>query len=152
MTYGPSAPEPIGVDHQPAIVCHGESAHPDSAAAPVHLDICDDRRHRPRALGIGDAAAGQRVALAVGVWRGTRLPPGALGRRLDDGDVARRLQIAQAKRDRVPTRRGCDLVDKGFTSERSKQVGQFLRCNAGLAQDGSQRAALEIPIMVRNSD
>jgi hypothetical protein len=71
---------------------------------------------------------------------------------LDDGDVARRLQITQAEGDRVRACRGGDLVDKGFTGEHSKQVGQFLKCNAGLAQDRSQRAALEIPIMVRNSD
>jgi hypothetical protein len=60
--------------------------------------------------------------------RRARLPPGALGRGFDNGDVARRLQIAQAKGDRVRTGRGGDLVDKGFAGEldlRADRVAQM---------------------------
>jgi hypothetical protein len=74
---------------------NGELARPHLAGMAVDLDLGDDRDHRSRALGIGDAAAGQRVAPglrrgrpAVGPRRGARLPLGALGHRLDDGDVA----------------------------------------------------------------
>src|ERR1700746_3701690 len=49
--------------------------------------------------------------------RWARLPLGALGRRLDHGDVARRLQIAQPKSDRVGSCCRGDLVDKGFAGE-----------------------------------
>mgnify|MGYP003693848493 CR=1 FL=1 len=42
---------------------------------------------------------------------------GALGRGLDDGDVARRLQIAQAEGDRVGAHRGGDLVDERSAGE-----------------------------------
>jgi hypothetical protein len=103
----------VGVDDQPAIVCDGEFARPYLAGAAVGLDLGDDRDHRPRPLGAGDAAPGQGV-VAVGTRRGARLPPGALGRRVDDGDVARRLQIAQAEGDRVGADRSGDLVDEGF--------------------------------------
>jgi hypothetical protein len=80
----------------------------------VDLDLGDDRDHRSRALGVGDAAPGQGVAIAVGPRRGARLPLGALGRGFDDGDVARRLQIAQAERDRVGADCGGDLVGLSF--------------------------------------
>jgi hypothetical protein len=66
--------------------------------------------------------------------------------------IARRLQIAQAKGHRVRIGGGSGLVDKGFTGVNSKQVGQFLKGNAGLAQDRSQRAAFEISTMIRHSD
>ena len=68
-----------------------------------------------------------------------------LGGRFDDGGITRPPQVAQTERHRVRTSRGGDLVDKGLAGEHSKQVGQFLKGNAGLAQDRSQRAALEIP-------
>jgi hypothetical protein len=100
------APEPVGVDDQPAIVCHGEFACPHLAGAAVDLDLGDDRDHGTRALRVGDTAAGQGVAAAVGPRRRARLPPGALGCGLDDGDVARLLQIAQAEGDRVGADRG----------------------------------------------
>ena len=58
---------------------------------PVNLDLGDDRDHCTRTLGVGDAAPHQRVAIAVGVWRRAGPPPGALGYRLDDHDVTRRL-------------------------------------------------------------
>jgi hypothetical protein len=72
-------------------------ARPDLTAATVDLDLGDDRDHRTRALGIGDTASRQRVAGAVGERRRAGLPAGALGCRLDDGDVARCSQIAQAE-------------------------------------------------------
>jgi hypothetical protein len=74
-----AAPQPIGVDDQPAIMRHGEFARPDFAATAFDLDLEDDRHDGRRALGIGNAAAGQSVAVVVGVWRWPRLPPGALG-------------------------------------------------------------------------
>src|SRR5438128_1655719 len=46
----------------------------------IDLDLGDNRDHRTRALGVGDATPGQSVAVAVGPRRGTRLPSGALGR------------------------------------------------------------------------
>ena len=55
---------------------------------PVDLDLGDDRDDRSRALGIGDAAPGQGIAIAVEPRRGTRLPLGALGRGFDDGEGA----------------------------------------------------------------
>jgi len=64
---------------------------------------------------------------AVGPRRGAPLPLGTLGRRLDDGDAARRLQIAQAESDRVGADRGGDLVDEGFAGEldlRADRVAQ----------------------------
>jgi hypothetical protein len=146
-----AAPQPIGVDDQTTIMCYREFARLHLAAVAVDVDLGDDRDDRISALRIGNAAPCQRIAIAVGVWRRARLPVGALGGGLDHGNVARGLQIAQPKGDWVRTYRGGDLVDKGFASEHSKQVGQFLSCNAGLAQDRSQRAALEIPIVVRNS-
>ena len=57
------------------------------------------------------------IAAAVGPRRRPRVPLRALGRRLDDGDVARRLQIAQPERDRVGADRGGDLVNKGFAGK-----------------------------------
>jgi hypothetical protein len=68
-----------------------EFPRPDLAATAVDLDLGDDGDDRSSALGVGDAAPCQCVAIAVGVWRRARLPPGALRRRLDDGDVARLL-------------------------------------------------------------
>ena len=56
----------VGVDDQPAIMRHGEFARPDFAAAAVDLDLGDDRDERTRALGTGDPAPGQSVAIAVG--------------------------------------------------------------------------------------
>ena len=50
------------------------------------------------------------------------------GRRLDDGDVARGLQIAQAKGDRVGSDGGGDLVDKRFAGEldlRADRIAQM---------------------------
>ena len=70
-----AAPEPLGVDDQPAIMCHGEFARPHLAGMAADLDLGDDRDHRTRALGVGDAAPGQGVAVAVGPRRGARLPP-----------------------------------------------------------------------------
>jgi len=96
-----TALELLGVDDQPAIMRHSEFARPDFAGVTVNLDLGDDRNHRTRALPIGDAAPGQHIAIAVGIRRGPRLPLGALGRRFDHGDVALRLQIAQAECDRV---------------------------------------------------
>src|SRR5205085_12445202 len=104
-------------DDRPAIRRYRELARPELAVAAVDLDLGHDRDHGPRALGIGDAAAAQGVAAAVGPRRRPRVPLRALGRRLDDGDVARRLQIAQPERDRVGAVRGGDLVDKGFAGE-----------------------------------
>src|SRR5437667_7347697 len=52
-------------------------------------------------------------AAAVRPRRGQRVPLRALGRRLDDGDVARRLQMARAEGDRVGADRGGDLIDEG---------------------------------------
>ena len=80
---------------------HSEFARPDFACVTVNLDLGDDRNHRTRALPIVDAAPSQRIAIAVGIRRGPRLPLGAFGRRFDDGDVAPRLRIAQAECDRV---------------------------------------------------
>jgi hypothetical protein len=42
----------------------GEFARPHLAAAAVDLDLGDDRDHGTRALGIGDAAAGQGITVA----------------------------------------------------------------------------------------
>src|SRR5437763_15983522 len=53
-------------------------ASPNLAGAAVDLELGDDRHHRPRALGIGDAAPGQGVPTAVGAWWWTRLPAGML--------------------------------------------------------------------------
>jgi hypothetical protein len=39
---------------------------PDLAGTAVDLDLSDDRDHRIRALGIGDAAPGQGIALRSG--------------------------------------------------------------------------------------
>ena len=43
----------------------------------------------PRTLGVGHAAAHQRVAGAVGARRGAQLPPDAVSRGLDYGAVAK---------------------------------------------------------------
>ena len=96
-----AASQPIWADDQPAIMRHSEFAGPHLAGMPVHLNPGDDRDHGTRALRMGDATPHQLVAIAVGVWRRARLLPGALGRRLDDGDIARRLQVAQAGGDRA---------------------------------------------------
>ncbi len=109
--------QPVGVDDQPAITGDGEFLRPDLAGAAVDLDLGDDRHHRTRALGIGDAAPRQGVAAAVGPRRRARLPPGGFGRGFDDGDVARHLQIAQAEGGGVGADRGGDFVGKGFAGE-----------------------------------
>ena len=51
-----AVPQPVRVDDQPAVMGDREFARPDLAAAAVDLDLSDDRDHRPRALGVGDAA------------------------------------------------------------------------------------------------
>jgi hypothetical protein len=107
-----AAPEPVGVDDQPAIMRDGECARPDLADATVDLDLGDDRDDGTRASGVGDATSHQRIAGAVGARRRARLPLDTLGGRLDDGVVARCGQITQAERDRVGAHAGCDFVDK----------------------------------------
>jgi hypothetical protein len=44
----------------------GEFAGPHLAGMPIDLDLGDDRDHRTRALGEGDAAAGQPTNASVG--------------------------------------------------------------------------------------
>jgi len=90
-----AAPEPVGVDDQPAIMGDGEFARPHLAGMAVNLDLGDDRHHRTRALRIRNAAPGQGVAIAVGPRRGPWLPADTLGRRLDDGDLTRLLYKRQ---------------------------------------------------------
>src|SRR5262249_50097845 len=77
----------------------------------------DDRDPGAVALRVGDAAAGYLVAGLVAARRGPRLPSGFLGRRLDDGDVARVLDVAQPELDRIELETGGDLVDERFARE-----------------------------------
>jgi hypothetical protein len=60
-----AAAQPVGVDDQPAIVCDREFLRPDLAAAAVDLDLGDDRHDRTRALGTGDGASDQCIAIAA---------------------------------------------------------------------------------------
>jgi len=130
-----AAPQPVRVDDQPAIMRDGEFARPHLAIAPIDLDLGDDRDHRTRALRVGDAAPGQCVAGAVGPRRWARLPPGMLGRGLDDGDVARRLQIAQAEGE-LRGAGGDETISIGKATEGAR----LLRCaRKDLRADGIAR-------------
>src|SRR5207302_6356195 len=109
--------EPVGVDDLAAIVRDGEFARPNPAAAPVDINLGNNRHSGSIALGIGHAAAGRRVASLILARRRTRLPARLLSRRLNDGDVARVLHMSQTQLYRVNLE-GCrDLVDERFARE-----------------------------------
>ena len=94
----------VRIDDLAAIMGDRELAHPDLAAAAVDVDLGDHRDARAVALRVGDAAAGDLVAGLVLARRRPGLPARLLRRRLDDGDVARILDVAQAELDRIDVR------------------------------------------------
>src|SRR5471030_2094946 len=119
--------QPIRVDDLPAVVRHGELARPDLTGGAVNIDLRDHRHARAVALRIGDAAAGHFVAGLIAARRGPRVPFRLFRRRLDHGDIARLLDVAQAKLDRVGANRRRHLVDEGFAGEvdlRSDRIAQ----------------------------
>src|SRR5581483_1338180 len=93
--------EAVGVDDLPAIVRDREFARPDFPAAAVDVDLRNHGDARAVALRVGNAAPGYLLAALILLWRGARLPIRLFRRCLDDGDVARVLQVPQPELDRV---------------------------------------------------
>ena len=84
---------PSGIDDLAAIMGDHEPLDPDLAGGAVDVDLGDRGDAGAVALRIGDAAAVDLVAGLVAPRRGPRLPAELLGRRLDDGGVARVLDV-----------------------------------------------------------
>src|SRR5262249_61451337 len=95
----------------------GEPVRSDLAGGAVDLDLGDHRNARAVALRIGDAAALDLDAGLVAPRRWPRLPAGLGGRRLDQRNVARILDVPQAGLGRIEHERRRDLVDEGLARE-----------------------------------
>src|SRR5436305_5684948 len=130
--------EPVGIDDLAAIVGDCELTRPDLSARAVDINLGDDGAAGAVALGIGNAAATDLVAGLVLARRGPRLPARLFRGGLDHRDVARVLDVAQAKLDRIDIERRRHFVHERLAREmhlRSDRIAQM-----GAAQ---RRRALE---------
>src|SRR5262249_40570627 len=126
------------VDDLAAVVCDRELAREDLAGRAVDVDLRYDRDPGTVALRIGHAAAGHLGPGLVAPRRGPRLPAGLFRRRLDEGDVARILDVPQPELDRVDVEGVRDLVHERLAREvdlRADRVAQMRRAQ--------RRAAVE---------
>ncbi len=89
----------------------------DLAGRAIDLDFRDHRHAGSVALGVGDAAPGYDVAGLILARRGPRVPAEFRRRRLDDGGVARILDVPQPELDRIEVQRRGQLVHEGLARE-----------------------------------
>src|ERR1700687_4175896 len=131
------------MDDRAAVGGDRELARPDLSRLPIDLDLGDDRDPRAVALRVSNAAAGHFVAGLVAPRRGPRLPGGFLRHRLEDGDVARVLDMAQAELYRIEIQRRRHLVDEGFAGEvdlRPDRIAQMRAAQGrGAVEQGRDR-------------
>ena len=97
------------------------------AARTVDIDLGDHRHAGAAALRIGDAAS-RHLDAGLALPAEPRVPAEFFRRRLDHGDIAGILDVAQAELDRIEIEREGHLVHEGFAREvdlRSHRIAQM---------------------------
>src|SRR5439155_4316894 len=105
--------QPLGIDDETAVMRDREFLCPNASGLPVDLDLGDRRDNGPGTKRVGNSAAREDIAVATfGIGRWARFPAGPLGGGLDNGYIAQRGNMSEAKRNGVLAYRCRDLVDE----------------------------------------